>query len=148
MAKSSINILLADDDKDDCFLFYEALEELSISVVLTIVQNGDELIQQLTDSNSKLPHALFLDLNMPRKNGYECLSEIMINKRLKNLPVIIFSTSFDQEIANHLHRNGAYYYLQKPTEFSKLKKLIGTVLKDIAKPKVTKPSKENFVLNA
>ena len=69
------NILLADDDQDDCLLFKEALDELAITVQLTAVQNGEELMQLLNKAEI-LPDLMFLDLNMPRKNGMECLFAI------------------------------------------------------------------------
>lgn len=68
-------ILLADDDLDDCRFFREALEELPFSTSEKIVTNGEDLMQLLTDKDEKLPDVLFLDLNMPRKNGFQCLGE-------------------------------------------------------------------------
>src|SRR5665647_2218424 len=89
-----LNILLADDDTDDCIFFKEALRELLLYTNLTTVQDGEQLMQLLTNETNELPHILFLDLNMPRKNGFECLSEIKQNKNLKDLPVVIFTTFF------------------------------------------------------
>lgn len=123
-----LNILLADDDTDDCIFFKEALEDLPLSTNLTAVHDGEQLMQLLTKETNELPHVLFLDLNMPRKNGFECLSEIKLNKKLKQLPVIIFSTSFDQDVVNLLYKNGAQYFIRKPSEFSQLKKVIQQTL--------------------
>lgn len=116
------HILLADDDKDDCLLFKNALEELPISAKLTTVHNGEQLMHML--NNEQLPDMLFLDLNMPRKNGFQCLSEIKQSEKLKRLPVIIYSTSFQKDIVNLLYKNGAQYYIRKPNEFSVIKELI------------------------
>jgi CheY-like chemotaxis protein len=80
-----LNILLADDDIDDCIFFKEAVEELLIPTVFTIVHEGEQLMQLLTKEATDLPDVLFLDLNMPRKNGFECLSEIKDNKKLNQL---------------------------------------------------------------
>src|SRR5450432_1511942 len=85
-------------------------------------------MQLLTKETNELPVVLFRDLNMPRKNGFECLLELKLNETLKQLPVIIFSTSFEQEVVNQLHKNGAQYYIRKPTEFSQLQKLIQLAL--------------------
>ncbi|HET6557941.1 MAG TPA: hypothetical protein VFG54_11545, partial [Prolixibacteraceae bacterium] len=68
MISQNFHVLLADDDKADCLHFKEALEELPVSARLTIVHNGEQLIEQLTKKGNKLPDVLFLDLNMPRKN--------------------------------------------------------------------------------
>jgi CheY-like chemotaxis protein len=153
MNSGPVRLLLADDDKDDCQFFSEALEELSVSAHLTIVNDGEQLMRLLADKTDQLPHALFLDLNLPRKNGLECLSEIKLNKKLKQLFIIIFSTSSEQDIVNKLYRNGAQYYIRKPAEFSQLKKLLQQAVTIISEspPHDTEaapeqPSKENFVL--
>lgn len=142
----SLNIVLADDDKDDCFLFDEAVEELPLAVNLTIVHDGEELMQLLTDPMDNSPDVLFLDLNMPRKNGFECLSEIRGNNKFNHLPIIIFSTSFDPEIANQLYKKGAYYYMRKPSGFSKLRNAIHQALTQITESANGQPPKEEFVL--
>ena len=146
MSSKHLNLLLADDDTDDCIFFKEALEKLPLSTHLTTVHNGEQVMQLLTKETNELPHVLFLDLNMPRKNGFECLLEIKLNKKLKQLPVIIFSTSFEQEVGNLLYKNGAQYYIRKPAEFSQLKKIIHQALKLIAQENILQPTKENFVL--
>ena len=141
-----LNILLADDDTDDCIFFKGTLEELPLSTHLTAVHDGEQLMQLLTKETNELPHVLFLDLNMPRKNGFECLSEIKLNKKLKQLPVIIFSTSFEQEVVNLLYKNGAQYFIRKPSEFSQLKKVIQQTLTLIEQENISQPTRENFVL--
>jgi len=141
-----LNILLADDDTDDCIFFKEALGELMLSTNLTTVNDGEQLMQLLTNETNELPHILFLDLNMPRKNGFECLSEIKQNEKLKELPVIIFSTSFEKEVVNLLYKNGAQYFIRKPSEFSQFKKIIQQSLIAISQETISQPSRENFVI--
>ena len=116
-------LLLADDDSDDCIFFKDALDDLPVSVNLITVKDGVELMQTLSSNTQQLPDILFLDLNMPRKTGFECLSEIKENERLKHLPIIILSTSLDMKVVNSLHDMGAHYYIRKPGEFKQLKKL-------------------------
>jgi CheY-like chemotaxis protein len=128
MTKKALTILLADDDEDDCFLFGEALEEILIPTKLTTVRNGEQLLHLLESTKEVLPHVLFLDLNMPRKNGLQCLHEIKQSEKLKSLKVIIFSTSFQQEVADQLFTNGAMHYIRKPSDFSQLKEVILQVL--------------------
>lgn len=147
MSIKKLNILLAEDDSDDCYFFEEALKEFELPTAFTVVQDGEQLMQQLTDENNKLPDVLFLDLNMPRKNGFECLSEIKHNKKLEQLPVIIYSTSFHTAIADILYRNGATFYISKPTEISKLKKTVQQIIALVANGNTAQPGKENFVLN-
>lgn len=141
-----LNILLADDDTDDCTFFETALEELFLSTNFSTVHDGEQLMQVLTDETTKLPHVLFLDLNMPRKNGFECLLEIKLSPKLNQLPVIIFSTSFEQEVVNLLHNNGARYFIRKPSEFSQFKKIIHQSLALIAQENIQQPTRDNFVL--
>ena len=141
-----LSILLADDDIDDCFFFKEALEELLLSTNLTSVHDGEKLMQLLTNKANELPHVLFLDLNMPRKNGFECLSEIKLSKKLAQLPVIVFSTSFEHEVVNLLYKSGALYFIRKPAEFSQFKKIIQHTLALIAQENILYPTRENFVL--
>ena len=143
---ATLNILLADDDIDDCIFFKEALGELEIPMQLSTVHDGEQLMQLLSGGSIELPNVLFLDLNMPRKNGFECLSEIKLSKQLKQLPVIIFSTSFEQEVVNQLYRNGAQYFIRKPSEFSQFKKIIQQTLTLLTQQNILQPAKEDFVL--
>lgn len=140
------NIILADDDTDDCGFFKEALKGFSLPILLTVVHDGEQLMQLLTNETNELPHVLFLDLNMPRKNGFECLSEIKLSNKLKPLPVIVFSTSFGQEVVNQLYQNGAKYYIRKPSEFLQFKKIIFKSLTIIAEKNNAQPTRENFVI--
>jgi CheY-like chemotaxis protein len=141
-----IHLLLADDDRDDCDLFKDALEELALSADLSIVNDGEQLMALLKDASKTLPEVLFLDLNMPRKNGFECLSEIKSNSLLKDLPVIVFSTSSDRDIVNTLYTAGAHFYISKPNEFDKLKRVINSAISAIRQAGSVKPARENFVL--
>jgi len=141
-----LNILLADDDVDDCIFFKEALQENSPSAHLRCVHDGEQLMQLLTDRTNELPHVLFLDLNMPRKNGFECLSEIKLNQILKQLPIVIFSTSLEQEVVNLLYKSGALYFIRKPSEISQFKKIIHQTLTIITQANASQPTRERFVL--
>lgn len=143
MSAEQIHILLADDDKDDRFLFREALSELPVSADLVTVHDGEELMDYLTEHSNKLPNILFLDLNMPRKNGFECLTEIRQKDELKDLPVIMFSTSYprdmhyERDMMNLLYKIGANDYIRKPDDFTQLKEVIYhalTVTKDKRAP--------------
>jgi len=139
-------LLLADDDSDDCIFFKDALDDLPVSVNLITVKDGVELMQTLSSNTLQLPDILFLDLNMPRKTGFECLSEIKENERLKHLPIVILSTSLDMKVVNSLHDMGAHYYIRKPGEFKQLKKLIHEAILITSKKNTQRPAKENFIL--
>jgi CheY-like chemotaxis protein len=142
-----LNLLLADDDDDDCIFFREALDELLLPVALATVNDGVALMNFLSnDKSSNLPDLIFLDLNMPRKSGIECLTEIKNSNELRNLPIIIFSTSFNTEIIDLVYEKGATHYIQKPAEFSKLKRVIENALATTTKNNFKQPVRKNFVL--
>jgi len=146
-----LNILLADDDQTDCLLFKEALEELPILSHLTTINNGEELMKHLRKRGNKLPDVLFLDINMPKKNGYASLAEIKSHARLEKIPVIIFSTASEQQMEsikiNQVFKDAAHYYIRKPNTFSELKRVIHKVLTPILEKNISLPYvKENFVI--
>lgn len=141
---SPLRLLLADDDKDDRFFFGKALKEFPIQTQLDTVSDGAELMAYLKKT-VKLPDILFLDLNMPRKNGMECLAEIKSNVKLKSIPVVIYSTSLHEDIADLLYKGGAHYYIRK-TELSELKKILLQVLTLMLEQKCALPPRPDFVL--
>ena len=96
MSKAHYYLLLADDDIDDCCFFEDALNELPISATLSTVNHGVQLMQYLSAKSGSLPDLLFLDLNMPRKSGFDCLTEIKQSEKLKQLPVIISLRHFNR----------------------------------------------------
>jgi CheY-like chemotaxis protein len=147
MNLKKLNILLADDDIDDCQFFKEALEALPITTELVTVHDGDELLNYLTENTTHLPHVLFLDINMPRKNGFECLTEIKQNEKLKDLPVVMFSTSKEPEKINILFKKGADVYIHKPGNFSELVQVIHHAL-PMAAENIFSNGKLKYILNA
>ncbi|HEY3403943.1 MAG TPA: response regulator [Ohtaekwangia sp.] len=144
MRTSATHILLADDDTDDCLFFKDALEELALSVTLTTVRDGVELMRHL--STQVLPDVIFLDLNMPRKNGYECLTEIKLNAKLATIPVVVYSTSFEPEVVDLLFEKGASHYIRKPGDFSRLKAVIHKAILAIQSAGKERGSREKFVI--
>ena len=139
-------ILLAEDDEDDFLLFSDAINDHTETLDLNWVKDGEELMKVLRESGSAIPDMVFLDINMPRKNGFECLTEIRNDKTLVHLPVIIFSTSNDKALINWMHNAGANLYLCKPTDFRKLKRNIQTTILRNWKEHNPYPSMEDFVL--
>lgn len=140
-----LTILLADDDRDDRYFFLKALQELSIRVRLNTVEDGEQLITYLLKNCKDLPDVLFLDLNMPRKSGAECLEEIKRNANLKSLPVVIYSTSLYEDVAEHLYALGAHYYVRK-TDYAELKKVLKRVLLLLVENKFQRPSSSEFII--
>ena len=141
-----MQIVLADDDTDDCNFFKEALEELTIDTILKIVHDGVQLMKYLLQEGTQVPDVLFLDLNMPLKNGMECLFEIKQHEGLKQLPVIMYTTSINGNIITRLQELGATYCIKKPAEFSQLKKILNISLDLLSTGKEGK-AREAFVLS-
>ncbi len=142
-----LSMLFADDDRDDRFFFEKALREISINTILEIVEDGEKLMIYLKNDSKKLPDVLFLDLNMPRKSGSECLLEIKKDEKLKRLPVIIYSTSLHDDVASTLYKNGAHYYMRK-TDLSELKKNLTKVLALLVDTNYARPERSEFIINA
>ena len=142
----TLHILLADDDEDDRSFFQMALDKLEFPGNLKTVRDGEQLMDYLDEYSDSLPDVLFLDLNMPRKNGSECLNEIMASDKLKQLPVIIYSTSLNDTIGNVLYNQGAHYYVQK-CEFNELAKLLHKVLTEMIETKFVQPARDRFFVN-
>ena len=136
------NIFLADDDADDRMFFEDALNQLPIPTQLTLSNDGLELMSNL---ETVVPDVIFLDLNMPRKNGFQCLEEIRNTTKLKDIPIVIFSTTVNEDAVNKTYQLGANYYICKPSSFELLVKSIETVLtlEMLLKPQ---PPEEKFIL--
>lgn len=118
------NILQIDDDFDDCEFFQQALEAVS-SAVYMAMHNPVEALQKLTSKEIE-PDLIFLDINMPVMTGLEVLAEIKKNDIIKNIPVILFSTSpVTPKLAKIL---GAKDYLSKPNNFNELKNVLREIM--------------------
>lgn len=122
-----IIILMADDDEEDCLLTREALEESHLVNELRFVVDGEELMDYLCCRNSYAdpalaprPDLILLDLNMPRKDGREALKEIKNNPNLRHIPVIVLTTSKEEEDIYRSYNLGANSYITKPVTFQGL----------------------------
>jgi CheY-like chemotaxis protein len=119
--------LLADDDRDDAEIFSEALTTVNPSIKFHHVEDGQEVFQFLSNSKIEKPDVIFLDLNMPAMSGWQCLAKLKNDTALKNIPVIMYSTSSnprEKEIAIEL---GATGFVTKPTDFKALTKILETI---------------------
>src|SRR5580704_6694933 len=122
------SIYLIDDDMDDVELFRDALEEVDPSVALQYANDGHEAVRNLTERKDALPDLVFLDISMPVFSGLQCLASFKKDEQLRNLPVIMYSTS-SQEREIHLARElGAVAFVTKPNDFRLLKRILTLVL--------------------
>jgi len=141
------HIFLAAADQQDRMLFQEVINDLPSLVYLTMASDGDEAASIL-NRIELLPDVIFLDMNMPIKNGFEYLKEMKHNKKLQSLPVIILSTSTHPSVVNEAYEQGAHLYIRKPNDFLNFKKIVQYVLAINWKGSLSQPPREEFLLNS
>jgi CheY-like chemotaxis protein len=146
MQKEFISITLADDDEDDRLFFMDAFDELKINTNVTTCNDGIELMEYLMNPATNLPNILFLDLNMPRKNGFECLVEIRKDRKFNDIAIAIYSTSASEEDIENTFVHGANIYIKKPSDFNTLKKVLSDVVTLNWQYHTSGLNKENFLL--
>ena len=120
-------IFLIDDDIDDQEFFTEALKDVDPNIKCQVASSCDEGLELLNNS-PVIPDYIFLDLNMPKVDGKKCLLELKKNARVKDIPVIIYSTSSLKKDIDETKAMGAVYFLTKPAAFRELCDAIENVL--------------------
>ena len=128
MNRPPIHILLVDDDADDRQFFCEAIHEIDPQIIVHISIDGIEAIQYL-HRTPHLPGYIFLDMNMPRLNGLQTLKEIKSNGMWQHIPVIMYSTSQFKQEQDLAFQNGASRFVQKPSSFSAICKVLAKIIK-------------------
>ncbi len=121
--KSQVSILVADDDQDDCQIIKEALQESRLINQLHFVHNGEELLAYLKHKSEKghpLPGLILLDLNMPKMDGREALKELKGNPKLRQIPVVVLTTSKAEEDIFRTYDLGVNSFITKPIAFDSL----------------------------
>ncbi len=141
-----INILLVDDNESENLIFGEALRELPSKTTLNFLTEPNELMNYFENPNKKKPDIIFLDISMPKKTGIECLQEIKAIKKLKQIPVVMFSTSLNQVDVENSFAFGAHLYVEKPKGYNNLIKLLNHLVSVDWKYLKVVMKKENFVL--
>jgi CheY-like chemotaxis protein len=137
-------LLIADDDADDQFILKEVIHEFSKGIETKTVFNGNELMEIL--KKISLPDLVFLDLNMPMKDGFQCLSEMRSNDKYKSLPVIVFSTSNNDKDIDFCFEKGAEMFCTKPWSMDGYKELIHSLLM-VDWKKFTRPATKAEFIN-
>ena len=113
---------------DDVELFREALEEVDPSISLQYANDGYEAVKTLTERKSALPDLIFLDISMPTFSGLQCLASFKKDDQLKDLPVIMYTTSSQEREIRTARELGASAFVTKPNDFKVLKRLLALVL--------------------
>lgn len=119
--------MLADDDTDDIELFCHALQLVDKSIFCRTSHSGNQALKALSDTTLPRPDVIFLDINMPEMNGWTCLQEIKQDKGIKDIPVIMYSTTSELEDIRRARQLGALCFYTKPNSFDQLKKMLAIV---------------------
>ena len=146
MQNDYIYIILADDDEDDRLFFTDAFGELGMNTKVNTFNDGVELMDYLNSEEAILPNVLFLDLNMPKKSGIECLNEIKANSKMSEIAIAIYSTSASEEDIEETFVLGANIYIKKPSDFKALKKVLSEVVSINWQYHTNSLNKDNFLL--
>ena len=141
----STHILFSDDDTDDALLFTQAADLMKSSILLSFAEDGEQLMRFL--ARESLPDMIFLDLNMPVKNGIECLREIRNDKNFDTLPIIVYTTSDNPRDVDTCYELRANLYVVKPTSFESIIKTLKKIINiDFKNHNV--PDRKNFLLES
>ena len=127
-----LRLLLVDDDKDDQEIFHIALQDLKDGFDCKYANDGNEALEYLKDPNTVLPQCIFIDMNMPRMNGIQCLAEIKKDPKLAAIPSYMYSTSADQKSIEAARELGAMDFIIKPASISELTEILRNVFKNLS----------------
>jgi chemotaxis family two-component system response regulator Rcp1 len=124
-------ILMVDDDEEDCHIVRSAVLRLKPAVRFECIFSGDELLTYLRTSTATgerpRPDLILLDLNMPRKNGWETLQEVRSSPEYAGIPVIVLTTSQGQDDVSRSYRAGSNAFVTKPSSRSEMDRLLNTI---------------------
>ena len=128
MTTDPINILLAEDNEDDVLMIQEAFDEAKLTNIIDVVSDGEQAMRYLRRQppyeGARLPGLVLLDINMPRKDGFEVLEEVKGDARLRHLPVIMLTTSHREEDVVRSYSRGACSYVTKPIDFKQFQDVV------------------------
>lgn len=124
-----VNVLLVEDSPADVRLIREALKNATVPVRVTVAQDGVEAMDYLHDSEQTdaLPDLMLLDLNLPRKNGREVLAEVKASPHLKQIPVLVMTSSRSEDDVNQAYALNANCYIAKPYDFQEYVNVVHSI---------------------
>jgi CheY-like chemotaxis protein len=140
-----MKILLVEDDLDDREIFIEVIGKLNLPVQLAHARDSVELFKCLEEDPEI--HLIFQDINMPLKNGKQCLKELKSNEKYRHIPVIMYTISESPYDIDEVYEHGAHYYFVKPYAYRNLEETMKKVFTVDWKQAQPIPAKENFVIN-
>lgn len=138
-----MHILMADDDKEDFFILKEAAEKASETLTVSYAGNWLELWRFILKT---LPDMVFLDINMPVKDGIECLQLLRNERKYDNVPIMIYSTSVSKGDIDKAYQNGANYFIVKPNAIDDITNIIKKLVSMGKEALLSVPAREEFVI--
>jgi len=139
------DVLLAEDDPDDALIFELAVKELPFPFVLRHAEDGDMLFVMI---NQMIPDIIFLDINMPCKDGVTCITQIRKNESLDHVPVIMYTSLKSVEYVNKCYESGANFFLIKANSIGELTEKLEKIFSIDWKNYMYYPPKNQFVMGA
>lgn len=130
MRKNNV-FFLVDDDPDDIAVFTEVLQDVDAAAELATAADGIEALKSLRLRKENLPDIIFLDLNMPRMGGKECLTELKRDGLLKHIPVIMYTTSSQSKDIEETMLKGAVCFITKPTSLKELRYILQSISQNV-----------------
>ncbi len=121
------SFLLVDDDIDDILIFQETLKKVDEKIQLFYVHDGKDALDFLAENNGHLPSLIFLDINMPRMDGKECLKHLKHDEKYKNIPVLMYTTSSQSSDIEETMMTGAMCFITKPWGVNELNSLLSAI---------------------
>lgn len=141
-----LRIIIADDNANDRLLFREAFADLGMDTEVAIMNDGVQLMDYLAANTHRLPQLLFLDLNMPHKEGLECLKEIKDNPAYNDISIAIYSATSAKQDVDEAFMCGANVYIQKPADYETLKEVLKRTVISAHNYQSPPLNKANFLL--
>ena len=128
MDHQPIKILLAEDNEDDIFVIQKAFKEAKLLNMVSVVKDGEEVMAYLRRQgqyrDAEMPGLLILDIRMPKKDGFEVLKEVKADPALKHLPVVVLTTSKQEEDVVRSYETGACSFVTKPVGFAQFQEMV------------------------
>ncbi|WP_229684249.1 response regulator [Flavobacterium limi] len=132
MPQKKLHIIIAEDDNDDADVIFETFNNNPEFGKVSLVTNGEELLNFLKDTANETPDVILTDINMPIRNGIEALQEILNHHELRNIPCFVYSTSINPSYKQKCDVLGVKAYLIKPYSFEAFDEIPKTILSIIA----------------
>jgi CheY-like chemotaxis protein len=137
MSAKKIKCLLVDDDTDDQEIFGLALLQVDPSIECAFANDGTYALKILELDHSYIPEVIFIDINMPRMNGIECLKELKKIKRLNKIPIYMYSTSGDSTIIERCKLHGATDFMVKSASITELEQSLSRILSPFKRERIS-----------